>query len=175
MSKCKEAKDVRTGGFCPSYVHLLSMGIWTKVSRRKSKITRTLQHTHTPYVLMSTHPPHKSFLSCVCATPLDKRTKVPKPVFLMPQMRPEKKEPTVRRCDCCRFFHAHPPTRSADQVMFTADEILGGGQCRRHPPGRDDEFRLARYPIVSCDWWCGEFKRPDMIHPTDGPAARALR
>ena len=63
----------------------------------------------------------------------------------------------MRRCDRCRFFHPNPPTERPDQIMFTCDGTFGGGECRRQPPVRDDEFDIARFPTVACDWWCGEF------------------
>ena len=64
----------------------------------------------------------------------------------------------MRRCDRCQFFYPHPPAKLPDQMVITADEIYGGGQCRRHTPVRDeDNFGLAHFPVVMSDCWCGEF------------------
>jgi len=41
-----------------AFGRLLSMPVWTKVGRRKSRSTRTLEYTYISFVLLSTHPPH---------------------------------------------------------------------------------------------------------------------
>ena len=64
----------------------------------------------------------------------------------------------MRRCDRCHFFDPNPPARKPDQMAFTCNGTFGGGECRRYPPLRhEDEFRLACFPTVPFDWWCGEF------------------
>ena len=82
----------------------------------------------------------------------------------------------MTRCDHCRFFHSHPPAGSTDEIVFAHDGVYGGGQCRRHPPRRYEEYRLARFPIVACDGWCGEFLPAggDVPHvtPDVGPCRR---
>ena len=64
----------------------------------------------------------------------------------------------MKRCDRCRFYHAHPPARSSDEMVFAHDGVYGGGQCRCHPPVRDEIDRGARFPDVPSDFWCGEFE-----------------
>ena len=62
------------------------------------------------------------------------------------------------RCDQCQFFYPHEPAERPGQIQFTAEEIYGGGQCRRHPPVPDKiDFRTAKFPVVASDYWCGEF------------------
>ncbi len=57
-------------------------------------------------------------------------------------------------CDRCQFYE---PKRNGK----TRPGFRGDGECRRHPPvdrskaGPDQ----AVFPIVCCDWWCGEYKR----------------
>ena len=58
-------------------------------------------------------------------------------------------------------FFLHPPAEKPDWIQFTCDAIHGGGECRRHPPVKEEEFRSAVFPIVGCDWWCGEFVLAD--------------
>jgi hypothetical protein len=73
--------------------------------------------------------------------------------------------PKMKRCDRCRFFHAHPPARSAGEMVFAHDGVYGGGQCRRHPPVRDELDRVAKFPDVANDFWCGEFIGRDAQGP----------
>jgi hypothetical protein len=43
-------------------------------------------------------------------------------------------------------------------MIFSGDEIRGGGECRRHPPTMRGEYDMvASFPVVGCDWWCGHF------------------
>lgn len=60
-------------------------------------------------------------------------------------------------CDRCRFFHPNPPAHSPEAITVSADGIRGGGSCRRHPPIRQ-EHQMACFPLVACNWWCGEFE-----------------
>ena len=152
-----------------TFGHLLSTGFGQKFLSRKSKGARTLQqHTH-PYVLMSTHPPRATSFSCVCVTPLgqkDKRVKSPKMRFSANmQVHLFELESNMKRCDRCRCFYPNPPSKRPDQITFTCDGTYGGGECRRHPPLHEEDLRLARFPTVACDWWCGEFASvDDRIH-----------
>ena len=68
-------------------------------------------------------------------------------------------------CSSCHFFHPNLPASRPQQITFTSDGTYGGGECRRHPPRRDDTFPLACFPIVACDWWCGEFAPRDQSVP----------
>jgi len=65
----------------------------------------------------------------------------------------------MRRCDQCAHFHANPSADTPEQVIVSGDGIRGGGECRRHPPHDPQKARpwLATFPVVCCDWWCGEF------------------
>ena len=62
----------------------------------------------------------------------------------------------MKRCDRCRFYHAHPPARSADEMVFAHDGVYGGGQCRRHAETRSGsaaghELELATFSPMTYD------------------------
>jgi hypothetical protein len=66
----------------------------------------------------------------------------------------------MRRCDQCQHFSADPSAGTPEQIIISGDGIRGGGECRRHPP-RDPQKPipwLAEFPVVACEWWCGEFQ-----------------
>src|SRR5690606_11852419 len=68
------------------------------------------------------------------------------------------------RCDRCRFFHPNPPAERPHLMSCCADQVFGGGYCHRRPPvWREGPMKLACFPLVECDCWCGEFeaKTPD--------------
>jgi hypothetical protein len=50
-------------------------------------------------------------------------------------------------------------------MIFAHDGVYGGGQCRRHPPVRDELDRVAKFPDVPSSFWCGEFIEHDAKHP----------
>lgn len=69
----------------------------------------------------------------------------------------------MRRCDHCRYFRPYPPADEPDQMIFSGDEIRGGGECRRNPPTLAERdflavFPIACFPIVANDCWCGHFE-----------------
>lgn len=64
----------------------------------------------------------------------------------------------MQRCDHCRFFYAHPPAESPDQIVISNDSIRGGGECRCLPPVRAERDPLSRFPVVANDCWCGRFE-----------------
>jgi hypothetical protein len=47
----------------------------------------------------------------------------------------------------------------------SADLPQSGEPCRRHPPVRDDLDRVAKFPDVANDFWCGEFIGRDAQGP----------
>ncbi len=61
------------------------------------------------------------------------------------------------RCDRCRFFRPHPPASRPGEIVFSAQGIRGGGECRRRPP-TGQELQLACFPVMAHDGWCGEFE-----------------
>jgi len=67
----------------------------------------------------------------------------------------------MKRCEHCEHFDPNPPSEQPGAIIFSADGIRGGGQCRRYPPRDEGEFKLARFRTVACDWWCGEFVQAD--------------
>lgn len=62
------------------------------------------------------------------------------------------------RCDECRFFQAYPPAPKPDQMVFAADGIRGGGECRVNPPHVVEHEQVATFPIVWNATWCGRFE-----------------
>lgn len=67
--------------------------------------------------------------------------------------RPFDSETLMHSCDRCQFFEPKSNGKARPSIR-------GDGECRRHPPvdnkaGPDQ----AVFPIVACDWWCGEYKR----------------
>ena len=50
------------------------------------------------------------------------------------------------RCDNCQFFHPYPPADRPDQIIFDADGVLGGGECRAVPPVVQ-EFDQLLFPL----------------------------
>jgi hypothetical protein len=62
------------------------------------------------------------------------------------------------RCDRCEYFYAHQPAERPGAMIVIGNTIYGGGQCRRHPPVQDEsDCFTAKFPIVTSEWWCGEF------------------
>jgi hypothetical protein len=61
-------------------------------------------------------------------------------------------------CDHCRFFQPNPPASGPSVMTFCGGEIRGGGTCRRNPPVISNESRMAIFPIVPNDCWCGEYQ-----------------
>lgn len=173
-------------GFCPcakersrraegAFGHLLSMGVWSKVSRRKSKRTRTLQQHIYPYVLMSLRTLTHRFFRVFARPPWPKGHKCQKSfsseVMCSRQTMPTRsrivttnpKVPTMKvACSCCRFFSPKSPGHPRDE-------------CRRYSPaprlahdGRHDQFAIGIWPAVLPDHWCGDFKRRMALHQAVG-------
>lgn len=60
------------------------------------------------------------------------------------------------RCDRCWYFHPNPPASKPDAIVFSAGEVYGGGECRRHPPTWQKDM-MGCFPLVANYWWCGEY------------------
>ncbi|MFE1601603.1 hypothetical protein [Methylobacterium sp. ID0610] len=65
--------------------------------------------------------------------------------------------PNPPTCSACRWFHRGPTT--ANPFANRPDD----GECRRHPPGLDNEVAASPgwrvWPAVFDDDWCGGFDR----------------
>lgn len=67
------------------------------------------------------------------------------------------------RCEHCRFFQANPTAAVPGTITISIDGVRGGGECRRRPPlartpDNSGISKLAHFPLVACDDWCGEFE-----------------
>lgn len=87
------------------------------------------------------------------ATPLQKAQKVQEAF-----PRECKEFSMSMRCDRCRFFHAYPPAHESDRFTSTGDRVLRSGECRYSPPVQCGHDWLARFPLVTEDYWCGRFE-----------------
>ena len=78
----------------------------------------------------------------------------------------EKAAPKPQQCSTCKFFRPdtkHKPPPGA--VMNTKDVSVrhnhhgGDGYCHRNAPQTLERNRVASWPAVRIDHWCGEYKR----------------
>jgi len=72
-------------------------------------------------------------------------------------------------CGRCRFFHPNPPASKPEVVVFSADSVRGGGECRRKNPSWR-QHDVACFPLVAGDWWCGDFEAKQAHGNPDGDA-----